>query len=222
MLKAIHRLCQQLLGWVLPPTCPGCAAHLPVTEPLGFCATCYAKLPWWNPARTMPPKLAPAITSFTAPCLYKEPLRTAIHAIKFHDAIPYIKPLAKLLAPHVPQVPVLIVPVPSHASRIRARKYNHAAMLAQQLSALTGHPCDVTSLKRTKKDNPQAAKTRAARLKLAATAFSAHPTAFIGKDILLIDDIYTTGATARACALRLRKAGAASVRVLTLAYTAPE
>ncbi len=222
MLKPFKRLCQLALGWVLPPTCPGCNAPLPHTEPVGFCAICYARLPWWNTARIMPPKLPPAINGFTAPCLYQEPMRSAIHAIKFHDAIPYIKPLAKLLVPYVPRHPVLIVPVPSHASRIRSRKYNHAAMLAQHLSALTGQPCDVFNLKRIKKDTPQAAKTRAARLKLPSTAFHAHPTAFQGRHIILLDDIYTTGATTRACALCLRKAGAASIHVLTLAYTAPD
>ena len=222
MLKLFNRLCQQALAWVLPPTCAGCNSPLPATEPVGFCTTCYAKLPWWNPARIIPPQLPPAISGFTAPCLYAEPLRSAIHAIKFHDAIPYIKPLARLLAPHVPSTPVLIVPVPSHASRIRTRKYNHAAMLAQQLAGITGQPCNVTGLRRIRPDSPQAAKTRAARLKLPATAFAAHPTAFIGRHVLLVDDIYTTGATARACALCLRKAGAASVQVLTLAYTAPQ
>lgn len=226
MFKRLTHLCQHLLALVLPPTCPGCHSHLPATEPLGFCATCYAKMPWWNPAKLLPPSLPPAIASFTAPCLYAEPLRTAILDLKFHDAIPYTLPLAKLLQPYVPKYKtddtILLVPVPSHSSRLRKRRYNHAALLVQQLSKLTGQPCNVTALKRIRPSSSQASKTRASRLKLPASAFSANPQTFTGKTVFLIDDIYTTGATARACALTLRKAGAAAVHVLTIAYTAPE
>lgn len=214
---------RHLLATILPPTCPGCMGTLPATEPLGFCATCFGTMPWWNTARMLPPQLPPAIASFQAPCLYEEPLRNAILQLKFHDAVPFVKPLAKLLHPHVPTIPnLLLVPVPSHPSRIRQRRYNHAALLVQQLARTTGLPCHVTALTRLRRDSPQAAKTRAARLKLPASAFSANPRVFTGRDVLLVDDIYTTGATAKACALALRKAGARSVHVLTLAYTAPD
>ena len=232
MHKALTRLrqatiavVQHAFATVLPPSCPGCMGLLPATEPVGFCATCYAKMPWWNTARILPPQLPAAINSFTAPCLYEEPLRNAILQLKFHDAAAFTRPLSKLLQPHVPKLenaaPILLVPVPSHPSRIRKRRYNHAALLVQSLAKLTGHPCNVTALKRLRKDSPQAAKTRAARLRLPASAFSANPKVFTGQHILLIDDIYTTGATVRACALALRKAGATRVDVLTLAYTTP-
>ena len=226
MLKRIIAICQHALGTILPPTCPGCKSHLPATEPLGFCATCYAKMPWWNTAQILPPQLPPAIATLTSPCLYEEPLRTAILDLKFRDAIPYTKPLAKLLQPYLPPCQpednILLVPVPSHPSRLRQRRYNHAALLVKELARLTGHKYNVTALKRIKPASPQAAKTRAARLKLPASAFSANPSVFQGKTIYLIDDIYTTGATARACALTLRKAGCRTVHVLTLAYTAPD
>ncbi len=223
MLKLFIRLCQHAFAAVLPPSCPGCMGLLPATEPIGFCTSCYARLPWWNTARLLPPKLPPAITSFTAPCLYEEPLRNAILQLKFHDAVPFVTPLARLLAPHVPQGSgYLLVPVPSHASRLRKRRYNHAALLVQKLTELTGTPNNVTTLRRTVASSPQAQKTRAARLRLPATHFAVAPKHVAGKDIILVDDIYTTGATVRACALCLRKAGATSVHVLTLAYTAPD
>lgn len=222
MFKLFTRICQHAFATILPPSCPGCMALLPGTEPLGFCGTCYGKMPWWNTAKTLAPKLPPAINSFTAPCLYEEPLRNAIIQLKFHDAIPFITPLGKLLQPHVPKGGnYLLVPVPSHPARLRKRRYNHAAMLTQSLSQSTGHPCNVTALKRIIANTPQASKTRAARLRLPASHFTANPNVFTGKDIILVDDIYTTGATVRACAITLRKAGAASVHVLTLAYTAP-
>lgn len=221
MHKALHRLWQHFIALALPPTCISCRNPLPATEPIGFCAACYAKLPFWNPARLLPPKLPPAIASFQAPCLYEEPLRGAILQLKFHDSPHFAAALAKLLTPLVPAEPgLLILPVPSHASRLRQRKFNPAALLARHLAGSTHLPISLTTLTRITRDTPQNSKTRAARLRLPASAFRAKG-AVKGRPILLIDDIYTTGATARACALALKKAGAQRIHVLTLAYTPP-
>jgi len=215
---------QRVWALVLPPSCPGCMEVLPYSEPVGFCATCYGKMPWWNTAQMLAPHLPPVIADFKAPCLYEEPLRNAILQLKFHDAVPFVKPLAKMLVPYVPadHTNLVLVPVASHRSRLRIRRYNHAALLVQRLSKLTGCPCNVTALKRVKAEKPQVTKTRAQRLKLPASDFWANPKVFAGKDVILVDDIYTTGATARACALALKKAGAQRIEVLTLAYTLPE
>lgn len=205
----------------LPATCPACQNPLPPSEPLAFCATCYARMPWWNTAKVLPPKLPPAIASFAAPCLYEEPLRSAILHLKFHRGLPYAPALAKMLLPHLPSTPMLILAVPAHSSRTRQRHYNHVVAMARFLVRHSPHTFHPTALTRIKKELPQASKTRAARLKLSSTAFTASRSVIEGKDVLLLDDIYTTGATARACALALRKAGAASVHVRTLAYTPP-
>lgn len=112
-----------------------------------------------------------------------------------------------------------MVPVPMHASALRVRFYNQAALLAQELARLTGQRTDVTALTRVRPSDGQAKRTRAQRLQLSSADFVAHGRVS-GRNILLVDDIYTTGATARACALALKKAGAARVHVFTLAYTA--
>lgn len=218
----LRQACRYGFNLILPATCPGCQSPLPASEPMAFCATCYARMPWWNTAQILPPQLPPAIASFAAPCLYEEPLRSAILQLKFHRGLPYIPPLAKLLLPHLPSTQLLILAVPSHPSRTRSRHYNHMVFMANYLARHTLHTTHPTALQRVRKEAPQARKTRAARLKLSASAFRANPQIVSGKDILLLDDIYTTGATARACALALRKAGATSVHVRTLAYTAPE
>ncbi len=219
--QAITHALRYVFNLFLPTTCPACQNPLPPSEPLTFCAPCYAKMPWWNTAQILPPSLPPAIASFAAPCLYAEPLRSAILHLKFHHGLPYAAPLAKLLLPHLPTTPMLIIAVPSHPSRTRQRHYNHVVAMARYLVQHSGHTFHPTALKRIRKEEPQSAKTRAARLKLPASAFRANRKLIEGKNILLLDDIYTTGATARACALALRKAGAASVHVRTLAYTPP-
>lgn len=219
--QAIRHTARHAFNLFLPATCPSCQLPLPPSEPIAFCATCYAKMPWWNTAQILPPQLPPAIASFAAPCLYEEPLRSAILNLKFHRALPYAAPLAHLLLPHLPASPMLIIPVPSHPSRTRQRHYNHVLAMAYYLAKHTAHRVHPTALKRVRKEAPQSGKTRAARLKLPASAFRANPKLIHDQHILLLDDIYTTGATARACALALRKAGAASVHVRTLAYTPP-
>jgi len=78
----------------------------------------------------------------------------------------------------------------------------------------------LTALRRLRGGPAQAAQTRAARARLAGNAFAAGA-AVRNRHVVVVDDIYTTGATSKACALALRRAGAAQVTVLTLAYTAP-
>lgn len=219
--KALKLTWLHTLAALVPPLCTGCHKHLPADEPVGFCPDCYARLPWWNTAQVLPPELPGGVDAFKAPCLYEGRLREVILALKFSDQTYLAAPLVKLLVPLVPEGPLLIVPVPSHRTRLRKRRYNHAALLAQALARLVKQPVDVTSLKRLKPGLPQNQKTRAQRLKMAGTDFAAGPQV-AGQHVLLVDDIYTTGATARACALALKRAGAARVSVLTLAYTKPE
>lgn len=229
MLAAIHatgqplkRLYNQALALILPPTCIACHTHLPAQEPVAFCPACYAKLPWWNTSQVLPPTLPKPLASFAAPCLYEEPLRATLLALKFHDQTHTIPALIRLLLPLIPAIPGLVViAVPSHPSRLRQRTYNHAALLAEALAKRAKLAYFPTALKRLKPSLPQNSKTRAQRLKLSGTDFLATP-AVQGKTILLIDDIFTTGATARACALALKRVGATAIHVRTLAYTKPE
>lgn len=130
--------------------------------------------------------------------------------------------LARLMRFHLPTnlTSPLLIPIPSHPKRLRQRLYNQSALLAQSLAKQVHLPYNLTALTRIKHSAPQNHKTRAQRQQLAGSHFHATP-AVQGRDIILIDDIFTTGATAHACAVALKKAGAVSVHVRTLAYTKP-
>lgn len=170
------------------------------------------------------PQLHRLIDSYAAPCLYELPLRPLLLQFKFSDATHLSAILARLLLPVVPRhLPnSLIIPVPSHAARLRWRTYSHTVLLARQLSQLSGIPQHSVALRRVQGGLPQAELTRAQRLKLSGSSFAANPLIIHGNNIILIDDILTTGTTAKACTLALKRAGAAQVHVRTVAYTRPE
>ncbi len=128
------------------------------------------------------------------------------------------------LAPDAPQQ-MLVIPVPLHPRRQRARGFNQARLLATSaLSTLRRtHPdwqltLSPTSLVRQRQTTPQASLTpRQRRVNLDRAFHVERPQQIKGRAILLIDDIVTTGATARACAQSLLDAGAASVSIAALA-----
>jgi len=113
----------------------------------------------------------------------------------------------------------LIIPVPLHPLRQRERGFNQALILAAETSRLSGIPLDEHSLaRRAQTKMHRAGMDRKARRQSVDSAFAVRHTDLIdGKCVLLIDDVFTTGATASACAAALRDAGAAEVLVLTIA-----
>lgn len=114
----------------------------------------------------------------------------------------------------------VIAPVPLHWSRLLARRYNQAALLGNGLAKLTGKTSVPDLLIRRRRTPSQTRLSRSERLRNVAGAFAVRPTRLPhvrGRRIVLVDDVLTTGATVGACAAVLRRAGAASVDVLTLA-----
>jgi ComF family protein len=112
-----------------------------------------------------------------------------------------------------------IVPVPLHAEREKQRGFNQAAILANELSKLSRLPVDAQSLVRVEHTGRHRAGMDArARQESVEDAFAVvHPRTIAGEHILLVDDVFTTGATASACARVLLTAGAEEVLVLTIA-----
>ncbi|MDH4229035.1 MAG: ComF family protein [Nitrospirota bacterium] len=115
----------------------------------------------------------------------------------------------------------LIVPVPLHASRLRQRGFNQSARVAAALAARLGVPLAVEALWRTVDTPSQVGMRRRQRLRNVARAFSVPEAERVeGKNILLVDDVITTGATLNACARALRRAGAIRVHAWAVARQA--
>jgi ComF family protein len=170
------------------------------------CAVCRAHPPDFDLARSV----------FT----YEDPLREAIHAVKFRGRRAAAGPLGALLAdlapPEVTQGVGAVVPVPLHPSRLGTRGFNQAELLARPLAARLAVPCLPRATRRLRQETPQVELGAAERRRSVAGVFApGHPA--VSGTVLLVDDVFSTGSTAGACARALKAAGASRVVVLTLA-----
>jgi len=147
---------------------------------------------------------------------YEGVLRELLNLYKYSRIRTLDKPLANLLARAMPLDEPFdaIVPVPLHWLRQWKRGFNQSELLARALARRTGLPV-LKALKRGRSTLTQAGLSNHARRQNVCRAFRARPVD--GKRILLIDDVMTTGSTAAACALALKKAGARRVALLTVA-----
>lgn len=162
---------------------------------------------------------------------YSGVLRALIHSLKYGGMRPVADRLGEKLAvavvPLDAELPmgVLVVPVPLYAGKLRSRGFNHAELLARAAmralrSQRAGRKMRLVTgvLARRRATESQAGLSpHQRRANLRGAFFVPEPEEVKGRHILLIDDIYTTGATARACGQSLRRAGAASVWVATVA-----
>ena len=156
--------------------------------------------------------------------VYAGTLREAIHTFKYRGGLLFAKPLGRLLAEHGRQVleagPVdLIAPVPLHCKRLRERGFNQSLELARCVGKSWGIAVAAESLQRIRQTPQQTTLSRQERARNVRGAFAWEGSRLGGKRVLLIDDVYTSGATADECAGVLKKAGAGMVAVLTLAHT---
>jgi ComF family protein len=162
-----------------------------------------------------------AFTSARACGLYEGALRASILELKRQAHV--ARRVARLMYDVQRREPLnqadVIIPVPLHHDRERERGFNQACILARELSRLTGLPVDEYSVvRRVHTERHRAGMDAKARRQSVANAFTVrHPKAIAGQRALLIDDVFTTGATVSACASVLKEAGAEEVFVLTVA-----
>ncbi len=150
---------------------------------------------------------------------YDGKLRDLIHLLKYQRIEPLAKPLSNLLIKALPldQRFDCIVPMPIHWFRRISRGFNQAELIATPLAAYMSIPL-VKALRRPHYRAPQVGKTNAQRRDNVRGAFAVNKQKeIIGQRVLLVDDVFTTGASASACAAALKLAGAKHVSLLTLA-----
>jgi ComF family protein len=152
--------------------------------------------------------------------LYEGPLADAIRGCKYHRQVDLIVVLADLLDGALDTLPAVdaVVPVPLHVRRLRQREFNQSLRIGAHVARRLKRPLWPDALRRTRWTAPQITLDRAHRQANVRRAFLVRrPQAVAGRRLLLVDDVYTTGATVNECAKTLRAAGAAEVYVVTLA-----
>jgi ComF family protein len=244
-LDALRRLLLPLAAVLLPADCLVCRRPLPAQHDGGVCLPCWRSFrrlegtccrrcgePVFAFEDPAPPRLflcdecrhvRRAFDRCRSVGIYDGALRVAIHRVKFDGETALARSLGRWLARSLPGEAAeadLVAPVPLHPRRVRERGFNQSEFLSAAVAAATVLPHRPRLLVKT---TPTRAQTglgrRERRRNLRGTFSMGSGAAVMGKRILLVDDIYTTGCTVEECARVLRRAGARAIRVLTLART---
>ena len=225
----VARLGQMLLDLLFPPRCVGCrqggswlcSGCLEQVERVAgpVCSRCgrpFRETGLCPACRRGTSALGPA----RSPFFFEGIVQKAVHELKYRGRRVLAGPLGRLLAASLGDLgwpAAAIVPVPLHRQRERERGYNQSALLARSLAAQLGWPLCEGRLVRWRNTRPQVGLDGPARVENVHGAFRWDSPEPPPGQVLLLDDVYTTGATMEACAEALRQAGTVDVRGLTLA-----
>ncbi len=203
------RLCRACHAALSPnPTefCKLCGLPFPQgSRSSGLCPVCLAKRPDWSGFLSLGP--------------YEGLLRQLVLDLKFHSALHIANLLGGLLASRLsPEQFDLVVPVPLHIKRLKERGYNQSLEIARQLAREMRIKIDAHSLVRVKHCPPQESLGKIERGKAVKGAFHSN-NQFTGMNVLLVDDVMTTGATISECCQVLFAAGAVRVVIAVAART---
>ena len=198
--------CESLIKWVESPLCSRCGKMF--ADPGGADRVC-------GDCQMDPPPFARA----RAAAIYDDPVAQAITRFKFSRKMAFLPVmqhwLQRPLCLELVEAADLLAPVPLHPRRIRNRGFNQALLLAQ---GFPGVPVAREAVVRTRHTAPQVGLNPKERKDNVKGAFAVPDPGLVkGKNVLLIDDLFTTGSTVKECARVLRKAGARQVEVLTVA-----
>ncbi len=235
----LRRAWSGLSDLILPPVCLSCRE--PMTAHDTLCATCWSGIDFIRPPICdklgIPLPFATGEVSLSAAAMADPPvydraraaahysgiMRRLIHDLKFHDRDDLVGLMGTWLMDAGRDVLAqsdLIVPVPLSRSRLLRRRFNQSARLSGDIARKSGLPMDALSLIRMRSTASQLGLSRSDREANVRGAFAVRENRrdrIDGRRIVLIDDVLTTGATVCAATRALRRAGADSVAVLTLA-----
>jgi len=235
---ALRSVAAVVADLVVPPLCLAC--HRPVSSHDAICARCWSDIDFiraplcdrlgiplpFDIGGTMISAAAaadpPDYERARAVARFDGVMRELVHDFKFRDRHDAHRLFGRWLAEAGAALLAdadLVVPVPLARARLAIRRFNQAAMLAQEVARLTRRRYEPFALRRIKRTQSQVGLTRQQRRENVAGAFAVAgaKATLAGANVVLLDDVITTGATARACARVLKRAGAARVDVLALA-----
>jgi ComF family protein len=234
-----RRAAHALADLVMPPLCLGC--HKPLVTHDALCPVCWRSIDFIRPPLCdrlgLPMPFDAGGTMISAAAVADPPdfhraravarfdgvMRRLVHDLKFHDRHDARRLFGRWLVEAGDELLAdadVLVPVPLTRGRLWSRRFNQSAILAQEVERLSGVEMRPQALRRTRRTQPQVGLTRPQRLKNVSGAFGVaarHRPAIANARVVLIDDVITSGATARACARALKRAGAHRVDVLALA-----
>lgn len=220
------------LDLLFPPVCAACDTlgplicddcrdqMLKISEPL--CLRCGRSLIYEAPVckECMQPSFH--LQQVRTPLAYREPAARIIHRLKYEGLFALANPLAQIMAnawPAWEHYPDVIVPIPLHSRRQRRRGFNQSALLARHLGRQLEIPVNERAMKRVRNTIPQTGLSPIDRQENVRDAFVADSQQVSNQQILLVDDVYTTGATMSAAADALLANGATGVSAYCLART---
>jgi ComF family protein len=236
------RLFRHILDFILPTSCSYCCTPIGDSGIPYFCSSCWADfapiqgpacpccgIPFGSPealtnspthlcgsCRTNPPLFDQALSIG----YFEGPLREAVLQYKYRPCRALGRPLGKWMAENIriAEDIDIVIPVPLHVKRLKQRGFNQALLLAHQVSDVFRIPISCDNLLRVRYTRPQVELSGEERIKNVVGAFGLkEPEALKGKQVVIVDDVFTTGATMNECAAVLKSAGAAQVNAITLA-----
>lgn len=219
-----------LLDFALPPRCPGCGAI--ISELHAFCSDCWQQIHFLGDGGCQTCGLPlegtdidqcaaclaqpPRIARTRAAVSYDDLTRKVAIRLKYGRKIALARTMARYMTPLIGPGDDnrIIVPVPLHRIRIWTRGFNQSAMVGREIARATGILHAPFALRRLKRTPPLRGMSRHQRQRSVQGIFAASRGDVEGRNVILVDDVLTTGSTAESCARALQKAGAASVELL--------
>ena len=234
-----------LFDWLYPPRCRACRGRILGRDAEYFCEHCREHIqlvghPLCNVCGRpfpdasgddhecgvcleRPPQFIAARAWACYPREDDHPLREVVQKFKYARKVSLGRPLGRLMARGCQEFlreidPDVVVPVPLYSKRLRWRGFNQSVLLAREVSRAYGIPMDPFLLQRRRETAAQTRLAEEERRRNVRGAFTLDPDRPIrGKRVLIVDDVYTSGATVNECSRTLKQGGAKEIYVLTLA-----